>query len=43
MLCDHLEGGMREGEGGSTGRGYMYIDKIMDDSHCCMAETNTML
>ena len=43
MLCDNLEGGMRGGSGGSPGRGYMNIDKIMADSHCCVAETNTIL
>jgi len=31
--------GLRSGEGGTWGKGYIY--KIMTDSHCCMAETNT--
>ena len=43
MFCDNLEGGMRGGEGGSTGRAYMHMYKIMADLHCCMAKTNTML
>ena len=31
---------MGRGEGGSEGRGDIYIYKIVTDSHCCMAETN---
>ena len=35
MLRDDLEGW----EGGSRGRGHI----LMADSHCCMAEANTVL
>ena len=41
MLCVDLDGWPGGGEGGTPGRGDIYI--IMVDSHCCMAETNTAL
>ena len=44
MLCDDLEGCGRGGwEGGSRGRGYIFIYIHMADSFYCTAETNTTL
>ena len=44
MLCDDLEGYGRGGwEGGSRGRGYIFIYIHMADSFYCTAETNTTL
>ena len=45
MLCDHLEGGDREGgrEGDARGRGYGDICIRIADSLYCTAETNTAL
>ena len=40
MLCDDPEGWGGGGEGGEEGRG---VGIIMGGSHCCMAETHTML
>ena len=45
MLCDHLEGGDREGgrEGDATGKRYGDICIRITDSLCYKAETNTPL
>ena len=42
MLCDNLEG-WDEGEAGGKAQEGRAICILMADSHCCMAETNTML
>ena len=43
MLCDHLEGWDREGEGDARGRGYGDICILIADSLCYTAEINTTL
>ena len=41
MLCDDPEEWKEGQEGGSGGRGYIYI--VVTDAHCCTVQTDTTL